>query len=88
MDIHCNAGTATTKLAGICLVMECMVSFTLDRQRIVPEQSYNDLMFERKRGNRFIVKGSFRRVSIFVQSPSGLLGHKQSKVLCTVCKLC
>ena len=75
MEIHCNAGTATTNLVGdlpghgvvwfhphgIANILSLSKGF-----------ANNHVIFDSKRGNKFIVKDGFGRVSIFKQSLCGL----------------
>ena len=75
MEIHCNAGTATTNLVGD-LPSHVVVWFhphgianILSLHKVIAK---NHVMLDSKRGNKFVVKDSFGRVRVFVLSPSGL----------------
>ena len=75
MYIHCNAGTATTNLFADLPDHEVVwlhphgIANILSLSKVVAN---NHVMFDSKSGNKYSMKDSFGRVSIFEQSLSGL----------------
>ena len=68
MEIHCNAGTATTNLVGdlpghgVVWFHPHGIANILSLSKV---DANNHVIFESKRDNKFVMKDSFDRVRIF-----------------------
>jgi hypothetical protein len=82
MDIHCNAGTATTNLIwdfpghGVVWFHPHGIANILSLSKVVAN---NHVMFDSKSGKKFMVKDSFGRVRIFEQSLRDLTAWTQTE---------